>query len=113
MKHLSNDALFVTETPALELSLSRNVFARAPGGQHFGLAVDSVSEVETQLERLGAAGYKTDVEREKMCCHAVQTKVWVRDPDGRRWETYFVHAESEGIDDRKDASSAGKAACCA
>jgi len=25
----------------------------------------------------------------------VQNKVWATDPDGRRWETYFVVAESD------------------
>jgi hypothetical protein len=60
-----------------------------------------------------------DVEREETCCYAVQTKVWATDPEGRRWETYFVHAESEARDDedttccRTDAAATSAAACCA
>ena len=36
-----------------------------------------------------------DVEREETCCYADQAKVWASDPEGRRWETYFVHEEAD------------------
>jgi len=39
-----------------------------------------------------------DVEREETCCYANQTKVWASDPEGRRWETYFVHEDTEERD---------------
>ena len=61
--------------------------------------VDSADDVGAQLARLQAAGHAVDVEREETCCYAVQTKVWATDPEGRRWETYFVHAESDVRDD--------------
>jgi hypothetical protein len=32
------------------------------------------------------------------CCYAKQTKVWTSDPEGRRWETHVVHAESDARD---------------
>jgi catechol 2,3-dioxygenase-like lactoylglutathione lyase family enzyme len=94
-KQLPDYALFVTADPGLELALDLNPKAKAPRRQHFGLAVDSVAAVDAQIERLQKAGYDVDVERAETCCYANQTKVWVRDPEGRRWETYFVHAEVE------------------
>jgi len=82
-----------------EHALDLDGAARAGDGEHFGIVVDSADDVGAQLARLQAAGHAVDVEREETCCYAVQTKVWATDPEGRRWETYFVHAESDARDD--------------
>jgi catechol 2,3-dioxygenase-like lactoylglutathione lyase family enzyme len=99
VKRLPDYALFITEQPGLELALDLDGAARAGDGEHFGIVVDSADDVGAQLARLQAAGHAVDVEREETCCYAVQTKVWATDPEGRRWETYFVHAESDVRDD--------------
>jgi catechol 2,3-dioxygenase-like lactoylglutathione lyase family enzyme len=98
-KKLDDYALFVTEQPALELALDLDERAEAATGQHFGIVVETVDAVEAQISRLEAAGYATDVEREETCCYANQTKVWASDPEGRRWETYVVHADTLERDD--------------
>jgi catechol 2,3-dioxygenase-like lactoylglutathione lyase family enzyme len=105
-KQLDDYALFVTEQPGLELALDRDPAAFAGRSEHFGIVVDSSDAVDAQIARLTAAGYATDVEREETCCYANQTKVWASDPDGRRWETYVVHADT-------DARDGDDAACCA
>ncbi len=117
-KKLSDYALFITHEPGLELALNRNPFAVAGRGEHFGIVVDSADAVDAQIARLQAAGYAVDVEREETCCYANQTKVWATDPEGRRWETYFVHEESESRNDpdmsccRTEAAVASGATCC-
>lgn len=93
-KALADYALFITENPGLELALDLDGEAAAAAGQHFGIVVESPDAVEAQIERLEAAGYATDVEREDTCCYANQTKVWASDPEGRRWETYYVHEDT-------------------
>ena len=98
-KKLPDYALFVTEQPGLELALDLDADAVAGRGQHFGIVVESAAAVDAQIARLTAAGYATDVERDETCCYALQTKVWATDPEGRRWETYVVHAESDARDD--------------
>jgi catechol 2,3-dioxygenase-like lactoylglutathione lyase family enzyme len=98
-KKLDDYALFVTEQPGLELALDLDERAEAAAGQHFGIVVETLDAVETQVSRLQTAGYVTDVEREETCCYANQTKVWASDPEGRRWETYFVHADTLERDD--------------
>jgi catechol 2,3-dioxygenase-like lactoylglutathione lyase family enzyme len=103
-KTLPDYALFITEQPGLELALDLDSNVQTAGGQHFGIVVDSSDAVEAQIERLQTAGYAVDIEREETCCYANQTKVWASDPDGRRWETYFVHEDTENRDDE---------ACCA
>ena len=94
-KALADYALFITEDPGLELALDLDPEA-PPGarGQHFGLVVDSADAVDAQFERLQRGGFPADVQRDDTCCYALQTKVWSRDPDGRRWETYVVHADT-------------------
>ena len=104
-KQYDDYALFVSENPALELVLELDASAAVPSAQHYGIAADSVDEVERAIARLEAAGYPTDVERGETCCYAVQTKVWASDPNGRRWETYFV---LEDVAAREDAAPS----CC-
>jgi len=105
-KRLADYALFVTDDPGLELALDLDPRAVSAPGQHFGIVVETAGAVDAQIARLQTAGYAVEIERDETCCYAVQTKVWARDPDGRRWETYVVHAESEARDD-------AAAACCA
>jgi catechol 2,3-dioxygenase-like lactoylglutathione lyase family enzyme len=118
-KQLADYALFITEQPGLELALDLDATAVAGRGQHFGIVVDSSDAVDAQIARLTAAGYATDVERDETCCYAVQTKVWASDPEGRRWETYVVHEESEARDTadttccRTEAAVAAGETCCA
>jgi catechol 2,3-dioxygenase-like lactoylglutathione lyase family enzyme len=97
-KKLADYALFITERPGLELALDLDGGAVAGGGQHFGIVVESADDVEAQVERLQIAGYQIDIERKETCCYANQTKVWASDPEGRRWETYFVHEDTEERD---------------
>lgn len=95
VKRLADYALFVSHDPGLELALDLDDTVTARSGEHFGIVVDSAGAVEEQAARLRAAGLAIEIEREETCCYAVQTKVWASDPEGRRWETYFVHAESD------------------
>lgn len=99
VKAFSDYALFVTEEPGLELALDLDLEAAGPQGEHFGIAVETTEAVDTQIARLQAAGFATKVECEETCCYANQTKVWASDPEGRRWETYVVHAETDERDD--------------
>jgi hypothetical protein len=81
--------------------------------------VGTTEAVDAQISRLEGAGFPTDVERDEVCCYANQTKVWTTDPEGRRWETYVVHADTEERDDedttccRTDEAVASGATCCA
>ena len=99
-------ALFITREPGLELALDLDSKAVTGRGEHFGIVVDSAEAVDAQIARLQSAGHAVDIEREETCCYANQTKVWATDPDGRRWETYFVHEETEARD-------SADASCCA
>jgi len=99
VKQYSDYALFLTDEPGLELALDADPEAKVIEGAHYGIVVEAPEQVESAIDRLQNAGYAVDVEREETCCYAVQNKVWATDPDGRRWETYYVIAETESRDD--------------
>jgi catechol 2,3-dioxygenase-like lactoylglutathione lyase family enzyme len=105
-KALADYALFVTERPPLELALDLAASAEPASGVHFGICVDSEAEVDAAIERLERAGLAASIERGETCCYANQTKVWAIDPEGRPWEVYTVHEETEARDDEN-------ASCCA
>jgi predicted enzyme related to lactoylglutathione lyase len=88
-------ALFITDDPGLELALDLDDSPPVTTGVHYGIYVDSVDDVERAIERLERAGLADSIEREDTCCYANQTKVWASDPEGRRWEVYTVHEDTQ------------------
>ena len=105
-KRYDDYALFVTDEPGLELALNtaREV---AAADAHYGIAVSSSDAVDAAISRFRAAELDVDIEVEETCCYAKQNKAWVRDPDGRRWETYVVLEEVAP----EDAESCCTGAC--
>lgn len=90
-KSLPDYAKFEVAEPPLVISFNPD---RKPtlGGSvnHLGVQVKSTEIVMAMKDRFAAAGFLTDEEVATPCCYAVQTKVWVGDPDGNRWEVYVV-----------------------
>jgi catechol 2,3-dioxygenase-like lactoylglutathione lyase family enzyme len=98
-------ANFALDDPALKLVLIES----STGGSlnHLGVEVSTTGEVAAATDRLAAAGLDTDVRDQELCCHAVQDKVWVTDPDGAPWEVYTI------TDDQPDElPTVAASACC-
>ena len=57
---------------------------------HYGLQVKSTKEVNDVWHRLQKSDFKIIDENDTECCYAEQTKVWIADPDGNRWETFVT-----------------------
>lgn len=104
-KVLADYALFAIDDPGIELALDLRERVRPTTDSHFGICVETADEVDRAIARLSAVGLAATVEREETCCYANQTKVWATDPEGRRWEVYTVH---EDTDDRDGADET----CC-
>jgi catechol 2,3-dioxygenase-like lactoylglutathione lyase family enzyme len=114
-KHLAGYALFVTEQPGIELALDLRDSVSIGHDVHYGVVVESTGDVERAIDRLRTAGFAIDVESDETCCYARQTKVWATDPEGRRWETYTVHEETEARDDAQTtccSTQSGERSCC-
>ncbi len=114
-KVLSDYALFITEQPGLELALDLNETVSPPRDAHYGIYVESTDDVERAIDRLSTAGLASSIEREETCCYANQSKVWAIDPEGRRWEVYTVHEDTEERDDENTTCCADEGeerSCC-
>ena len=74
-------ANFAVANPPLKLVLFEN--ADASGTlNHLGVERESMEEVESEANRLEAAGLTLDVEGDVVCCYARQDKHWVTGPEG-------------------------------
>jgi catechol 2,3-dioxygenase-like lactoylglutathione lyase family enzyme len=102
-KHFADYALFITTEPGLELAIDLDPKTNVREGAHYGVVVETPQDVDATIARFEKAGYPVDVEAEETCCYAVQNKVWATDPDGRRWETYNVLAETQQRDNAATA----------
>jgi catechol 2,3-dioxygenase-like lactoylglutathione lyase family enzyme len=118
-KHCPDYALFLTEQPGLELALDLDSQTNVQEGAHYGVVVEKPEEVDAAIARLQGAGYAVDIENEETCCYAIQNKVWATDPDGRRWETYYVLEETSERDNEattccttEDSLAAPSSSCC-
>ncbi len=85
-------ANFAIASPPLKLVLIENP-KQAGSMNHLGVEVESSSEVDAEATRLRGEGLVTRSEEGVTCCHALQDKVWVSDPDGAPWEVYRVLAD--------------------
>jgi catechol 2,3-dioxygenase-like lactoylglutathione lyase family enzyme len=86
-------ANFAVAEPPLKLFLIERP-EEAGTLNHLGVEVASTAEVAAADARIRGAGLSTDAEVGVTCCHAVQDKVWVADPDGAPWEVYTVLADA-------------------
>lgn len=115
VKILKDYALFITDEPGLELALDLSEKVSPTRDIHFGVFVESADDVERAVARLSSAGLVASVEREETCCYANQTKVWAIDPEGRRWEVYTVHEDTQERDSEDTtccASDGEQRSCC-
>ncbi len=101
-------ARFEVAEPPLNLSIIQSSEAKGPADatSHFGIQVKSTAAVEDIRRRLESAGLATRIEDSVNCCHAVQDKIWVVDPDGHRWEVFVV------LDDAPTGEADSNHECC-
>lgn len=106
VKQRDDYAKFLPPDVALNIS-----FRRDPEGvaaletPHLGFEVLSREALERAHRRLAAAGL-AETRETSVCCYALQDKFWVTDPDGYRWELYYLVEDTA----EKMSPSTG---CCA
>lgn len=101
-------ARFEITEPPLNLSLIETPQANGPADSvsHFGIQVKSTNAVVEIQNRLESTGLATRTEEAVQCCHAVQDKTWIADPDGHRWEVFVV------LDDAPVTRTDESTECC-
>src|SRR5689334_11716994 len=84
-------ANFVIADPPLKLVLIEKPGAGG-GLNHLGVEAPTSGQVDAALTRFRAAGLRSEVAEQDLCCHAAQHKVFVTAPDVPLgfWEFYAV-----------------------
>jgi catechol 2,3-dioxygenase-like lactoylglutathione lyase family enzyme len=117
VKHKPGYAKFDIAEPALNLTLNHTGPVKGSGAlNHLGIQVASTDEVLRAKARLEQAGLTTFDELGTDCCYALQDKIWIADPNGYRWEFFFVKVadtkpELDFAGARESATNARS--CCA
>lgn len=109
-KQTEDYAKFDLTRPPLNLSLVS--LEGVPGNvHHFGIEVDSPSEVTTWEQHLHERGIPTMVENDVNCCYARQHRVWFTDPDGNPWEVFFVDEQLPVTKPLRETSCCASTCC--
>lgn len=92
VKQMPGYSKFLPTWGPVNLALSEGGSAADVGSvQHLGIQLDTPEDVRAHLARVKAAGLEVDEELGVTCCYANQDKFWVTDPDGFRWEVYYLN----------------------
>jgi catechol 2,3-dioxygenase-like lactoylglutathione lyase family enzyme len=106
-------ARFTLHDPPLVLGLNKSKKLKHGNRvEHLGLRLESSQALEVVRMRLAEAGLIRKEQTRTTCCHAVQDKVWVRDPDGNDWEFYELIQDLQPPTDREAAFHEESASCC-
>ena len=107
----SGYAKFDLEQPAINLTMQEKKHCCLQGLSHMGIRVDSNEQVLAYRQRLEAAGIPILEEKEVVCCHALQDKMWAEDPSGYRWEVYVFKGDVEETQSTRSAAAEKVCAC--
>lgn len=80
-------ANFRLDSPPIHLALTEGA-AVTPTASHFGIELPTHQDLDDWRQRLEAAGVVFQAEQRAACCYATADKLWLRDPDGQRWEIW-------------------------
>lgn len=83
-------AKFDIDNPPTVFSLVPNSVGHGGPLSHMGLRLAQEADIRAVQRRLEAAGIVTRNQTDTRGCYALQTKVWVEDPDQNLWEVYIV-----------------------
>ena len=104
-------AKWMLDDPKVNFAISAR--GMKAGLDHFGIQVESETELRELAGRLKAAGETTRDQEAASCCYAKSHKSWTSDPSGLRWETFFTFGEATTYGEDDVPTEEPKAACCA
>jgi len=105
-------AKFDVANPPVNFTLNEAAFGDRGALSHLGIQVGATEDVLAMRERWAREGLAPRDEMQTECCHALQDKSWVRDPDGNEWEVFVVLKDN--LPRRKTEERSGcDPACCA
>jgi catechol 2,3-dioxygenase-like lactoylglutathione lyase family enzyme len=99
-------AKFDVMNPPLNFTLNEYAAAGPGALSHLGIQVGSTADVLAVRRSWQEKGLVPRDEMQTECCHALQDKAWVRDPDGNEWEVFAV------LKDQLPEKAATGKSCC-
>ena len=90
-------ANFRLDQPPIHLAL---VTAAQPGAahhEHYGIELEDHAALNAWRERFKETGLIADEEPGAKCCYAIGDKLWLKDPDGHRWEIWVRTGEYQAL----------------
>lgn len=92
-------AKFEIEDPPMNFTLNERPFEELKEGPvgHFGIQAKDSERILEAKNRYLAAGFAVEEESQTACCYAVQTKIWLGDPDGNRWEVFITTDDQSNV----------------
>jgi hypothetical protein len=100
-------AKFDVDNPPLNFTLNEAPYGERGALSHLGIQVGSTEDVLAVRDRWAEQGLLPRDEMGTECCHALQDKSWVKDPDGNEWEVFVV------LEDNLPEKQTAPASCCA
>ncbi|VTS08264.1 ArsI/CadI family heavy metal resistance metalloenzyme [Tuwongella immobilis] len=91
VKFYPDYAKFEIANPPLVLSLKPKRACAGGPLNHLGLRITDVAQLQAIRTRLEAVGARIGRQDDVKCCYALQTKLWITDPDQTLWEVYVLH----------------------
>ena len=91
VKSYEDYAKFELDTPPLVLSLKPKRACAGGPLNHLGLRVVTMDHLRAIQARLDAVNARVGQQDDVKCCYALQSKLWITDPDGTLWEVYVLH----------------------
>ena len=113
----SDYAKWMLDDPRVNFSI-QNRGCEGAGTVHLGIQVEAPGELDEYATRLSEAGANVVPEPGANCCYYRSDKVWVRDPDAMRWETFHTlgatttYGEDSGLAAVPGAESGESASKC-
>lgn len=107
MPRSADYAKFELDDPPVVFSLMPGDVPAGGPLNHAGLRLPGSAGLVAVQRRLESAGHPTVRQAGVECCYALQTKFWVSDPDGVRWEVYTVHKDLDHRGENRPPAAAG------
>jgi catechol 2,3-dioxygenase-like lactoylglutathione lyase family enzyme len=104
-------AKWMLDDPRINFAISTR--GREPGLDHLGIQVDDSEDLKEISLRLKKAQQPVLEQEQTTCCYAKADKVWVHDPQGIAWESFYTTDSATTYGEDADFQTQNNSACCA
>lgn len=95
-------ANFRLDEPPIHLALVESEKPAGAGLSHLGIELPDADTLHRWRARLETSDVEFSVENQASCCYATADKLWLKDPDGYRWEVWVRTGEYNSMGFTRD-----------